>query len=108
MCESCSPKRRRKPAPAAEVVTLRPVVEAGLLATTRAELERADRTDTVAGQTALLLAMQMEQGTHSGAGFAQLAKGLREAMAEALRGAAVADDPVDELRDRMARKLSGA
>lgn len=74
-----------------------------------AELDAAGRLDTVAGRQALLLARRLEDPeTSFGSAAASLSRELREVMAEAMAGVAMADDPVegfrDELRERRERK----
>ena len=64
------------------------------------ELEGAGRIDTFLGQAALELARRISSPHESGAGVASLVKQLRETMADALKGAATADDALDELRKR--------
>lgn len=113
-CETCSPTRardarRRAPQKLAGVTSIDlPQHPPSLVDATRAQLEAAGRLDSVAGQAALILAAQLVGGQHSGAGFAALAKGLREAMGEAMDGAAVADDPLDELKRLRDLKLGRA
>lgn len=113
-CESCSPTRerdtrRRAPHKLAEVAPLEPPRKSGgLLEATRAQLEAAGRLDTIAGQAALVLAEQLVSGQHSGAGYAALVKELRATIAEALDGAAVVDDPLDEIKRRRDLKLGRA
>ena len=105
-CEACSPTRARdtrrraphKLAPADLVTLPAPSVQAGIVEATTRTLAEAGRLDSVAGQTALLLAQQLATGAHSGAGYAALAKQLLAAMDAACEGAVVAQDPVDELR----------
>ena len=77
-----------------------------LLDATRAELDAVGRVDTVHGQIALIIAARMS-GFETGSGTAVLSKELRAVMAEALRGATAAMDPVDELRARRDAKCGG-
>ena len=83
--------------------------EDGLVASTRRQLEQAGRLDTIAGQTALLLAQRLAEARSmdTGSSLAAVSKELRSVVAEALAGVAVEDDPVDELRRRRELKLSG-
>jgi hypothetical protein len=78
-----------------------------LYATTRQKLEAVDRVDTVAGQQALTLAARMSSPSETGAAIASLSRQLSVVMAEALAGATVAADPVDELGARRERKYAG-
>lgn len=64
--------------------------------------------DSIAGQAALVLAEQLVNGQHSGAGYAALVRELRATIAEALDGAAVANDPLDEIKLRRDLKLGRA
>lgn len=114
-CESCSPARardarRRAPHKLAEVAPLEssPTRPSGLLGATRRQLEDAGRLDSIAGQAALVLAEQLVNGQHSGAGYAALVRELRATIAEALDGAAVANDPLDEIKLRRDLKLGRA
>ena len=63
-------------------------------------MTEADRLDTVAGQVAFELAVRVANRREMGSAVASLSKQLREAMAEALAGVAVAADPLDEIRAR--------
>ena len=74
--------------------------EATLVASVRAALAEADREASFAGQIALELAARVANGKELGSSVASLAKQLRETMAEALAGVAVAADPLDEIRAR--------
>jgi hypothetical protein len=77
-----------------------------LVVATKVELEAAGRLDSVLGQQALRLAQQMS-GFETGGGMAALSRELRATMAEATRGAAVAADPLDELKARRDAKRAG-
>lgn len=74
--------------------------EAPLVVSVRAALAEADREASFAGQIALELAARVANGKELGSSVASLAKQLRETMAEALAGVAVAADPLDEIRAR--------
>ena len=73
----------------------------------RKELETAQRLDTTAGQSALVLAHRIESGAESSSGLAALVRELRQTMAEALLNATVEGDAVDELRNRRESRVSG-
>jgi len=76
----------------------------GLMAAVRRELDEAGRLESALGQAALELARNVGSPVNSGASVASLVKQLRETMADALKGAATADDALDELRKRRDRK----
>lgn len=76
-----------------------------LVGATRASLEAAGRESTPAGVNALLLAAKLDLGGDTGSAMAALAKQHLAALEEALKGAPVADDQVDELRARRAKRL---
>jgi glycerate-2-kinase len=72
-----------------------------ILATTRAQLEAAGRVDTPSGQVALLLAARLDANVReSGMGIAAIVREHSRTLAEALKNAKQAADPVDELRER--------
>ncbi len=80
----------------------------GVLKTTRAQLEAARRVDTPEGQVALLLAARLDANVReSGMGVAAIVREHSRCLAEALKGAQVAADPVDELRDRRDNRRVG-
>ena len=82
--------------------------EGPLAAATLAELEQAGRADTAAGNAALALARRIDSGiTETGSSLAAMVREHRATLAEAVRNAAVAADPLDELRSRRERKLAG-
>jgi hypothetical protein len=68
-----------------------------------AELQAAGRADTALGQQALALAERVNNPRDTGSAIAALSKELRAVMVEALKGAEVAADPLDELRARRDR-----
>jgi hypothetical protein len=76
-----------------------------LVDATRAVLEAADRLNTPAGVSALLLAGKMDAGGDTGSALAALAKQHLAVLDEATRGALVAADPVDDLRARRMARL---
>lgn len=74
-----------------------------------AELEAADRVQTVAGVAALQLALEVDRGSAGAqSGYASLVRQLHATMAIAMAGAKIADDIVDELKERRAARLRGA
>jgi hypothetical protein len=97
--DTCGKRARRSPKQIA--VKPRPMVaSAGLEAVAARELEAAGRLDTVLGQAALVLARRLESPMETGASIASMTKQLRETLVDALKGAAQAADPLDELRAR--------
>lgn len=111
--ERCKKRAQRRPGgTAAPVVDLKParIPEAppsgSVAAATRAALDKAGRTDTPAGQAALTLATRIDWAQmETGAGLAALVRQHLATLAEAVRGAEKAADPLDELRMRRERKL---
>lgn len=103
----CSPKCRtrahRDPGAVRKPSAPQPPVQAGIVvAAVRAELGAAGRDQSYLGSVALTLADRMD-GSKSIMGYAAMAKELRLTMDQALVGAKVAVDPVDELRLRRDR-----
>jgi hypothetical protein len=78
-----------------------------LVAAAERELAAAGRMDTMLGQATLELARRISSPMESGASVASLMKQLRETMADALKGAAIAADPLDELRALRDAKRAG-
>lgn len=76
----------------------------GLVDAVRAELEATGRLGTIAGQHAMELATRIVSAPGMNTGVAALSKQLQAVLADALRGANVAADPLDELRKRRDRK----
>lgn len=107
---TCRKRNQRKPvgSPAATPLPTVALGVGSVASITRAELEAAGRLGTSLGQVALLLAARLDaQVRESGMGVAAIVREHRAALAEALKGAAVAADPVDELRARRDRKRAG-
>jgi hypothetical protein len=78
--------------------------EGPLVLSVRAELAAAGRVDSWQGAAALDLARTIESdGTQPNA-KAALVKQLHATVAEAVKGAVVAGNPVDELRARRVRR----
>lgn len=72
---------------------------------TRVELELAGRANSAAGNAALALARRIDTGTaETGSSLAAMVREHRATLAEAVRGAVAAADPLDELRARRERK----
>jgi hypothetical protein len=94
------------------VVTLPPAGEersadpTGLVASITAELEQGGRLNTALGQQAVFLASRLAISPFD-TSLASMSRELREVMARALEGVAVADDPLDELKRRRELKLAG-
>lgn len=82
--------------------------ESPLVAIYRRDLAAAERLDTPKGQHVMLLAQTISSGAHTAAGMASLSRELREALADALAGAKVAADPLDEIAARREMKAAGA
>lgn len=72
---------------------------------TRAALEHADRAGTPAGTAALALAARIDSNSDTGSAMASMVRELRATMTEALAGAIVETDALDELRDRRLRRV---
>lgn len=113
--DTCQKRSRRARGPVAEAEEPQPRVrplpvpsaDTGLAAATERTLREAGRLDTYLGQSAVALAERIEarSSADTGSAYAALHRELRAVMAEALRGASVAADPIDELRARRDRKL---
>jgi hypothetical protein len=78
---------------------------ASLVDVTRQALAEVGRESTPAGVSALLLAAKLDLGGDTGSAMAALAKQHLAALEESLRGVPRADDRVDELRARRARRI---
>ena len=106
--DTCRKRAQRSPKPTTmKQPKAPPVLVVGLGAVTARELEAADRLDTVLGQAALVLARRIESPMETGASVASMTKQLRETLADALKGAAQAADPLDEIRARRESKRAG-
>lgn len=100
--------RSAKPAGEAELVDEGVPVEESVSEAVRGELGAAGRLASPTGRAVLALARRIDGGSReSGASLAALVKEFRASMAEALKGAEQAADPLDELRVRRERKRSG-
>jgi len=96
----CGPTCRTKgnraaPAPAEPATTAE---YPPLVASVRAELTKANRLHTPAGQQAIVLAWQMLHPMNTGSAVASASKQLTEVLAIALDGATVAADPLEEMQ----------
>lgn len=81
----------------------------GLVDAVTAELEAAERLNTVAGQHALELANRIVSAPSVSTGVASMSKQLQSVLAEALRGAEQKRaNLLDELRERRDRKRASA
>lgn len=117
--DRCRQRAHRSPEAASESKVLEPAGEPtsepppALLAgpvtlATMVELEDAGRLETALGQAALALARRIDfPATDTGSALASLAREHRATLAEAVRDAKTAMDPLDELRLRRERKLAG-
>ena len=81
------------------------VPELSLLEATWRALLEVGRDETPAGVSALLLAAEIDKGGQSGSAMAALAKQHQSQLDEALKNAPRAEDRVDELRARRAKRL---
>lgn len=72
-----------------------------------AELEKADRANSVAGVQALALARRIDSRSETGASVASLSKEFREVWDLAMADAVKVADPVDEVKERRERRLAG-
>ena len=108
-CDSKCRGRGHRGDSAPAVASVEPVEPpaVGLVSATERTLEQAGRLDTVVGQQAMALARRIASPNESGSGVAALSKELRAVMVEAMAGANVAADPLDELRKRRDSKRAG-
>jgi hypothetical protein len=114
--ERCKKRAQRRPGgtTAAKVLPLpaepasEPALGGSVAAATFAELESAGRLGTAVGQAALALARRIDAaGAETGSSLAAVARQHLVTLAEAVKGAQVQMDEVDELRNRRERKLAG-
>jgi hypothetical protein len=82
-----------------------PELVRAVAAATAAELQRANALESATGQAALVLAKQIDARRASGAGLAALLETYRGTLAEAVRDAERADDPLEKIRISAALKL---
>lgn len=82
--------------------------EGPVSAATRTELASAGRLESPGGQAALMLARRIDQPhMETGSGLAALVREHRATLADAVKDAEKAADPLDELRLRRERRLAG-
>jgi hypothetical protein len=117
--KTCSPRCRQRirkqpagatPAPPAKVVDLptKTATLSGIVASTRGELEACERLETSLGQLAMFAAERLEQSSRDTASsVAALMRAYREAMAAAVEGAAVEEDPIEKARRRVFEVVNG-
>jgi len=106
-CGDTCRKRAQRGGIAGKTESVAPPVDrkvAGLIDAVTAELEAAGKANSVAGQHALELASRIVNAPGMNTGVAALSKQLQAVLAEALRGATHAANPLDELRARRDRK----
>lgn len=78
-----------------------------VLAAVRAELEAIGKGNTPGGAACLVLAARLDANEDPGSAMAAMSKELRTTMHELSRSAPSVADPIDELRNRRERRLSG-
>lgn len=115
--DRCRVRASRRPkqsaVPERDAVTTAPSVSdtgggESLTGAARSELEAAGRLQTAAARAVLALARRIDvNSTETGSSLAAMIREFRAAMADALKGAGEAADPVDELRARRDRKRAG-
>jgi hypothetical protein len=105
-CRAAQSKRPIAPvAQIAKPVGLQPV-KSPLQVAVEAELTAAGRLNTAKGWIALAaLGRLSSSGLDNASGFAALLREARACLDDALEGGAVADDPLEELRVRRAKRL---
>ena len=111
-CEACRPSKRTRK----QIAEVRAVAStqsapaapdsSGVYGATLSELNAAGRADTAKGRACLLLAERLDERVDTAAGAAAAVKQLRESLDDALAGATVVADPVDELRRRREAKFA--
>jgi len=74
---------------------------------TERELEQAGRLDTRLGQMAVALAEKLAAGRDTGSAMAAVSREFRSVMDEAMRGAMIETDELDELAARRDSKRAG-
>lgn len=108
--DRCRKRAQRGPsqpfAPLAVVEFVAPA-EGSLTAATLAELTEADRLNSSLGQAALLLARRLDGGgMDTGSSVAALVREHRATLADAVKDAKVAADPLDQLARRRVDRLA--
>lgn len=102
----CTSTCRSRNMRGAEPPPIAALIDVSLESTTKQKLEDAGVLDTVLGQQAMRLAVQMSVET--GSSLAALSRELRATMLEALSSGEQADDVVDELRARREARRAAA
>lgn len=82
--------------------------EPALVVAVRAQLDDADRATSPLGLAALELAMALADANTQPGAKATLAKQLEATLVSAMKGAKVAQNPVDKLREQRDRKRAHA
>lgn len=103
----CSDRCRaaNKGRPKAEVVALPATeVQGSVYRSTLAALEKVERVDHPAGQSALLLARRMDAQVDTGSALAALAREHAARLESALAGTLRNASPLDRARDELARR----
>lgn len=100
---ACQKRGRRREQSAADG----PLVDAGFVDATVAELVRVGKRDTVMGHQVVVIAERMVSPFSTGSEVASLSKEHSRLMGLLTRGAAQAD-PVDEVKERRDRKTRQA
>lgn len=80
----------------------------GIVASTRAELERLGKTDTVLGHQAIVLAERMASTKDTGSAIAAVSRELDRVMLRLAAGAASAEDQLASARRRRDEKRRAA
>lgn len=110
LCDRCKPASRSRVVtalPPAATSQPAPTTDGPLVTQVRADLDAAGRSDTSAGQAAILLARTAEASHATAAGVAVALRELRATLALALAGAEKAADPVADLAARRAARAAG-
>ena len=105
--DTCRKRKQRAPDSVAPVTSVPPAVtHSALAAAIELTLIDAERLDTFQGRQALALARRIDSPHETGSAVSSLSKELRAVMDEAMKGAHVKTDPVDELRRKREQKLA--
>lgn len=104
--DRCRKRAQRQPKPQPKPDPQMPVdPDAELWTATLVELSAAGRQASASGQAALLLARRLDsRAVETGSAVAAMVREHRAALADALRDAKVAANPLDELRARREHK----
>jgi hypothetical protein len=104
--ETC--RKRGQRAGVAGSVSEMPVKPGRVEKATRSQLEAADRLDTPAGASALVLAAKLDRGGDTGSAIAALVRELRSALVDALEDVTSSMDPVDRLQQQRLKRQQRA